>query len=214
MTSLLSAWPFVAGVLTVLLSLIVSAHILLHKRDVRAAIGWIGLAWLAPVIGSLLYLVLGINRIKRRGTEIHASMSQVRVPLRLPSTLAPEMPTQPIDESLQPLARSVDRVTRNELVAGNRIEPLRNGDSAYPAMLAAIRSACSDAAERRASSAQLAASPRLQARSSNLAARSSSCSTPRPAATSRLRAPHPRASPTTQARSSSCAAAAGSAATP
>ena len=141
MTSLLSAWPFVAGVLTVLLSLIVSAHILLHKRDVRAAIGWIGLAWLAPVIGSLLYLVLGINRIKRRGTEIHASMSRVRVPLRLPSTLAPEMPTPPIDESLQPLARSVDRVTRNELVAGNRIEPLRNGDSAYPAMLAAIREA-------------------------------------------------------------------------
>lgn len=141
MTSLLSAWPYVAAVLTVLLSLIVSAHILLHKRDVRAATGWIGLAWLAPVIGSILYLVLGINRIKRRGSEIHASMSRVSVPRRLPSTLAPEMPTPPLDESLQPLARSVDRVTQNELVAGNRIEPLRNGDAAYPAMLEVIREA-------------------------------------------------------------------------
>jgi len=140
-TSLLSAWPFVAGLLTVLLSLIVSAHILLHKREVRAAIGWIGLVWLAPVIGSLLYLVLGINRIKRRGSEIHESMYQVPVPLGLPSTLAPEMPTPPLDESLKPLARSVDRVTRNELVAGNRIQPLRNGDAAYPAMLEAIREA-------------------------------------------------------------------------
>lgn len=141
MTSLLSAWPYIAGALTFLLSLIVSSHILLHKREVRGAIGWIGLVWLAPVIGSFLYLVLGINRIKRRGAEIHESMSMAAVPLRLPPTLAPEMPTPPIDQSLQPLARSVDRITNNELVAGNRIVPLRNGETAYPAMLDAIRSA-------------------------------------------------------------------------
>jgi cardiolipin synthase len=51
------------------------------------------------------------------------------------------MSTPPLDEWLQPLARSVDRVTRIPLVAGNRIEPLRNGDAAFPAMLDAIRKA-------------------------------------------------------------------------
>lgn len=141
MTSLLSSWPYIAAALTFLLSLIVSSHILLHKREVRAAIGWIGLVWLAPVIGSLFYLVLGINRIKRRGSEIHQSMSMAGVRLRLPAALAPELPTPPIDEIFKPLARSVDRITRNELVAGNRIEPLQNGDAAYPAMLEAIRGA-------------------------------------------------------------------------
>ena len=138
---LLSAWPYVAGALAFVLSLIVSSHVLLHKRDVRAAVGWIGLAWLAPVIGSLLYLVFGINRIKRRGSEIHASMDRISVPRKLPPTLAPQLPTAPIHESLQPLARAVDRVTRNALVTGNRIDPLRNGDVAYPAMLKAIREA-------------------------------------------------------------------------
>ncbi len=141
MTSLLSSWPYIAAALTFLLSLIVSSHILLHKREVRAAIGWIGLVWLAPVIGSLFYLVLGINRIKRRGSEIHQSMSMAGVRLRLPPTLAPALTTAPIDEMLKPLARSVDRITQNELVAGNRIEPLQNGDAAYPAMLEAIRGA-------------------------------------------------------------------------
>ena len=141
MTTLLAAWPYIAAALSLLLSLIVSAHILLHKRDVRAAVGWIGLAWLAPVIGSLLYLVFGINRIKRRGSEIHASMGSIQVPRRLPPALAPQMPGPPIDESLEPLARAVDRVTQSELTAGNRIEPLRNGDTAYPAMLEAIRNA-------------------------------------------------------------------------
>lgn len=56
------------------------------------------------------------------------------------------MPTPPIDETLQPLARAVDRVTHNELTAGNRIEPLRNGDAAYPAMLDAIRGAVTSVA--------------------------------------------------------------------
>lgn len=138
---LLAAWPYIAAALSLLLSLIVSAHILLHKRDVRAAVGWIGLAWLAPVVGSLLYLVFGINRIRRRGAEIHASMGAIQIPRRLPPTLAPRMPRPPIDESLEPLARAVDRITQNELTPGNRIEPLRNGDAAYPAMLDAIRGA-------------------------------------------------------------------------
>lgn len=141
MTTLQTAWPYIAATLAFLLSLIVSSHILLHKREVRAAIGWIGLAWLAPIVGSILYLVFGINRIKRRGSQIHASMDRIPVPQLLPPTLAPLRPPAPIDESLQPLARAVDRLTRNDLVAGNRIEPLRNGDAAYPAMLDAIRGA-------------------------------------------------------------------------
>jgi cardiolipin synthase len=66
-------------------------------------------------------------------------MDRVPVPSRLPPALAPPLPAVPIDEALQPLARSVDRVTRNELLPGNRIQPLRNGDEAYPAMLRAIR---------------------------------------------------------------------------
>lgn len=136
-----TAWPVVAGALAFLLSAIVTGHVLLHKRDVRAAVGWIGLAWLAPVVGSAFYLVFGINRIKRRGSEIHASMESVPSPRRLPATLAPEPPTAPVAESLQPLARAVDRVTRNELTAGNRIEALQNGEAAYPVMLEAIRRA-------------------------------------------------------------------------
>lgn len=40
----------VAGAILVL-QMLASAHILRHKDDVRAAVGWIGLVWLAPVFG-------------------------------------------------------------------------------------------------------------------------------------------------------------------
>jgi hypothetical protein len=53
-------------VIHILLAIAVTVHVLLHKRDVGASIGWIGLAWLSPILGSILYVILGINRVKRR----------------------------------------------------------------------------------------------------------------------------------------------------
>ena len=42
----------------ILLAISVTVHVLLHKRDVGACIGWIGLAWLSPILGSILYVIL------------------------------------------------------------------------------------------------------------------------------------------------------------
>ena len=39
------------------------------------------------------------------------------------------------------LDRLGERVTRNPLLEGNRVEPLQDGDAAFPAMLAAIDAA-------------------------------------------------------------------------
>jgi cardiolipin synthase len=56
---------YLLAALDVVMCLIASAHALLHKRDTRAATGWIGLIWLSPIVGAALYLLLGINRINR-----------------------------------------------------------------------------------------------------------------------------------------------------
>jgi len=44
----------------------VTIHAVLWKRDSRAVIGWVGLAWLAPLVGVFAYLCLGVNRIERK----------------------------------------------------------------------------------------------------------------------------------------------------
>ena len=49
---------------------LVTVHTLLRKRDVPAAIGWIGMAWLAPALGALMYFGFGINRVKRRARRL------------------------------------------------------------------------------------------------------------------------------------------------
>ena len=47
-----------------------SIHIILNKQNIRAAVGWLGLVWLSPGPGAVLYAVFGINRIRRRARRL------------------------------------------------------------------------------------------------------------------------------------------------
>src|SRR5688572_2852 len=115
----------------------------MYKRDSRSAIGWIGVIWLAPIVGVLLYVWLGINRLQRRAIrkrkfvakKIHTTHKSGNPTDELVTAAAPHAP------HLISLARLTGEVTDRELLAGNRVQPLVNGDAAYPAMLAAINAA-------------------------------------------------------------------------
>lgn len=127
------------AILQLLLSVLVSAHVILHKRDVRAAIGWLGLVWLVPLAGPILYTLFGINRIRRRATGLKAQRS--RLPLGTRPVLGDRRNTKCALSDIQPLpalARLIDRVAGASLVSGNRITPLAGGEVAYGAMLRAI----------------------------------------------------------------------------
>ena len=128
-----------AGVALVL-SIVASAHAVLYKRDPRSALLWLGLAWLVPLGGPLLYFMLGINRIRRRALRLRGE------PDRLPPITSPPLDSGPALElelptaqgHLAELAKLVDKVVSRPLLGGNTVHPLINGDGAFPAMLAAI----------------------------------------------------------------------------
>lgn len=129
------------GLAYLVASLVASAHVVLRKRDPRAAIGWVGLIWLAPGLGALLYAVFGVNRIRRRAIALRHERLAVVVTSELPArTLHPEAAAAG-HPGLVALARLGGRVSGRPLLGGNRVAPLRNGDEAYPAMLAAIEDA-------------------------------------------------------------------------
>src|SRR6185503_2073287 len=65
-------WPHLAAGLAFLAALLASAHTLLNKRDSRAAVLWLGFIWLMPLLGPILYLAFGVNRIRRRALSLRA----------------------------------------------------------------------------------------------------------------------------------------------
>jgi cardiolipin synthase A/B len=129
-------WPHLAAGFDVLACMLASSHVLLHKRDTRAATIWLSVIWTLPVFGPLLYLALGVNRIRRRAIQlgVHKTFSRA-----VPENLG-ELDHDGA-EHLKHIARVVSRVARQPLTTGNQLEPLVNGDAAFPAMLAAIESA-------------------------------------------------------------------------
>jgi cardiolipin synthase len=134
--------PWIIPVVDVLISAAASAHVLLTKKDSRAAVGWIGLIWLSPIIGTVIYVLFGINRISRKARSLRRDQPRSE-PLPI-APCTPELMWETLGhaaEHLDPLARLVGRVTGRPLLAGNTVEPLRGGDEAYPAMLAAIEAA-------------------------------------------------------------------------
>src|SRR4029453_7717735 len=104
---------------------LVTVHVLLYKRNVAASVSWIGIAWLSPFLGALLYVTMGINRVKRRAQRLRRQ--------RLPIAVA--------KDPLTPLEFAIGRLTGLASEPGNRIEVLHSGDQAYPRMLAAIAAA-------------------------------------------------------------------------
>ena len=124
---------FGAVILTVLhvgLAFLTTIHVLLYKRDVPAAIGWMGLAWFSPIIGPALYWMFGINRVRRRAYRISRRYAARRPPPPPIGALR--------SEKYAALERAVGVITHRSTLAGNTITSLRNGDEAYPAMLQAI----------------------------------------------------------------------------
>jgi cardiolipin synthase len=131
----MSTW---LGVALVLLSALASAHVILHKRDARAAISWVGLIWLAPGIGALLYVILGVNRIRRRAIALGRARRRALLPDQTGEATAA---VAAVPAALAGLARLGAAVSGRPLLAGNGVTPLRNGEEAYPAMLDAIEQA-------------------------------------------------------------------------
>ena len=110
-------------------AVVTAGHVLLHKRDTRAVIAWVGFIAVVPLAGAALYWLAGVNRVRRRAQLLRRRLSVVQA-------AAPSTATVP--EAWAPLVRLADQVSPFPLCPGNRVQPLENGDAAFPAMLDAI----------------------------------------------------------------------------
>jgi len=136
-------WHILVAGLALVFSLVASGHAVLYKRDSRAAIAWVGFVWLVPLLGGVLYFIFGVNRLRRQAAFLRGNLERYRAQIQTapcsPEELHQHLPGH--TGHLHLLARVVGEVVQTPLLPGNRIDPLINGDEAFPAMLEAIRQA-------------------------------------------------------------------------
>src|SRR5690606_8631427 len=129
-------WPHLAFLLSLIVGGTAAVHAAMTKNDVRAAIGWVGVILMSPLLGPLVYLVAGINRIRRdhiseeRNKSLKDYVTHPVPPITDVASIAGSQ-----FNSLRVLG---DRVSHFPLRDGNHIQMLKGGDEAYPAMMTAI----------------------------------------------------------------------------
>src|SRR5690606_21172495 len=75
-----SYWPHILAAVTTLMAAVAAAHAAMSKDAVSAAIGRDGVILLSPFVGTLLYAVAGINRIRRTAVATERGAARHEVP--------------------------------------------------------------------------------------------------------------------------------------
>ena len=137
-------WPHILVALSILLGVPAAIHATMTKEEVRAAIGWVGVIMLSPVVGPLIYAVGGVNRIRRKTLNLsREGLLAAGWHHMAEYDVSHEHMQVTYGGALAAMQRLGDTVGRCKLTSGNRIALLSTGDEAYAAMLMVI-----DAAER------------------------------------------------------------------
>jgi cardiolipin synthase len=135
----LELWQTAVAVLVTLLGIACAIHALLNKREPRAALGWFGVCLLVPLLGGILYVLFGINRVHARARRLHQEDRHQPELDEMPA--AGGGPVAGVPPSLAQLVHLSGSLQGWPLTSGNRVAALHDGLEAYPAMLAAIDAA-------------------------------------------------------------------------
>ena len=60
-------WAETLAVLSVVFGTVAATHAAMTKREVRSALGWVGVIILSPLVGAMIYAVAGINLFSLKG---------------------------------------------------------------------------------------------------------------------------------------------------
>ena len=123
----------VTAAIGVVLAIGATIHILLRKREVASAVGWIGLVWFAPILGAISYVLFGVNRVRSRAR-------QLRPTIKIPTAAAVAY-LRGEAQGMNPLGLGIGHITARPLLTGTEVTIYQDGDAAYLPMLAAIEAA-------------------------------------------------------------------------
>jgi len=158
----LASWSFFAPLdwptlecafwLHLLLFLAVGFDCLRHPRDPRSTLAWLFATWALPVLGAVLYLTIGITRVREKAWRKHRSDQDFRSnrnfqerethPLAYWRGVRDAMLAQPADQEGRVLNGFLDRVAPDHpLLGGNTAQILVDAAAAFPDMFSAIRGA-------------------------------------------------------------------------
>lgn len=132
-------WPHILALISFLLGATAAIHAAMTKDEVRAAIGWVGVIMLSPILGAGIYAVAGINRMRRANVrDRRDALDQEVFNEEHKHAVSREQVSAAFGPRMAAMWNLGNTVSDMPATAGNALHLLKTGDEAYAAMLAAI----------------------------------------------------------------------------
>ncbi len=132
-------WPHILFIISIVAGATAAIHAAMTKEEVRSAIGWVGIIVLSPIIGAALYMIAGVNRMRRTVISDRRALLQGQIRAEFAAYDATDdQVARDFGQRFRSMKTLGDRLTRHKLTTNNTILVLDTGDEAYCAMLEAI----------------------------------------------------------------------------
>ncbi len=141
---MITFWQYfdmITAPLILLSGLFAAVHALMTKEESANALGWVAVCIGIPMVGVILYLLFGINRISMlaRNWETRGRWDPENTKVDAHKSVFAKVVHEAFDEkAFYALTHTSNRVCDNPLLDGCRVLPLYDGTTAYPRMLDAI----------------------------------------------------------------------------
>ncbi|MFP4466053.1 MAG: cardiolipin synthase [Candidatus Goldiibacteriota bacterium] len=122
-------------------------HASITKKEPRSAIAWIAIIILSPVVGAVIYYMMGINRIRKKASELKGDsvFSRFFSPESEDREIEKKQHTKgfPPDaaENIKNLMLAGDYVLQTPMLSGNDADILENGEEFYPRLIKEMENA-------------------------------------------------------------------------
>ncbi len=127
-------------------------HCLRRRREPAATVLWLWVAWAFPVIGPMIYLAFGIDRVPDKGFHKNVKDQQLlaerkaredaKLSLSYWRGVREALATEPPKEFQKTIDKAINTLLPDyPLLGGNDIKTLLSGDEFYPRLMDAIENA-------------------------------------------------------------------------
>ncbi|MDR7029909.1 cardiolipin synthase [Rhizobium rosettiformans] len=135
-------WAETLAVMSVVFGTVAAVHAAMTKREVRSALGWVGIIILSPLVGAMIYAVAGINRIRRATLISRRALELDEIWRHLSRySIGEDEIADRFGRRFGQMLQLGEKVTRHPLSSGNSITMLSTGDETFDAMCEAIEGA-------------------------------------------------------------------------
>ena len=122
------SYLFTYSTLEWLIRVVMTLVVIRRRLPAQTALAWLAVIFFIPVVGVVLYLLVGDNRLGRRRITTYRRIDAITRTARRLAAIDAHQARPDVGDAQQPMIRLAERISGNPIVGGNQVELLSDNN--------------------------------------------------------------------------------------